>query len=52
MIDMAQVIEDMKPKMKEHPVLKKHLDKMVADGLTEDEALDVMIEVWLTQGRR
>ena len=42
-----KLFEKMKPKMKEHPVLKKHLDRMVKDGFSEDEALDIMINVWL-----
>lgn len=46
-IEKEKLFEQMKPKMKEHPVLKKYLDKMIADGLSEDEALNIMINVWL-----
>ena len=46
-IEKEKLFKEMKPKMKEHPVLKKHLDKMIEDGLSEDEALNIMIDVWL-----
>ena len=46
-IDITPFLEDMKPKIKEHPYLKKVLDQMVADGLSEDEAFDIMFEAWL-----
>ena len=46
-IEKEKLFEQMKPKMKEHPVLKKYLDKMIANGLSEDEALNIMINVWL-----
>ena len=46
-MEKEKLFEEMKPKMKEHPVLKKHLDKMIEDGLSEDEALNIMIDVWL-----
>lgn len=41
-------VEDMKKGIKENPVLKKYLDKGINEyGLTEEEALDAMIEAWL-----
>ena len=46
-MEKEKLFEKMKPKIKEHPVLKKHLDKMIADGLSEHEALNIMIDVWL-----
>ena len=43
-----KIIEDMKTGVKEHPVLKKFLDKGINEyGLSEEEALDIMIYVWL-----
>ena len=46
-MEKEKLFEKMKQKMKEHSVLKKHLDKIIADGLSEDEALNIMIECWL-----
>ena len=46
-MEKENLFEKMKPKIKEHSVLKKHLDKMIADGLSEHEALNIMIDVWL-----
>jgi hypothetical protein len=41
-------VEDMKKGIKENPVLKKYLDKGINEyGLTEEEALDIMIGAWL-----
>ena len=42
---MDNIIKGMKERIPLNPILKKELDKMVADGLSEDEALDVMILV-------
>lgn len=43
---MKQVtIDDMKKSIKENPVAKKYLEKGINEyGLTEEEALDCMIE--------
>ena len=41
-------VEDLKKGIKENPILKKYLDKGINEyGLTEEEALDIMIEAWL-----
>ena len=50
---MKQVtIEDMKKAIKENPITKKYLKKGIEEyGLTEEEALDDMISVWLSQDR-
>ena len=40
------IIEGMKKGIKENPALKKYLDKMVADGIDEDTALNIMILAW------
>ena len=41
-------IEDMKKGIKQNPVLKKYLDKGINEyGFTEEEALNIMMEVWL-----
>lgn len=41
------VIKNMKEKIPNHPVLKKEMEKLMADGLSQDEALNVMIIAWL-----
>lgn len=41
------VIKNMKEKIPNHPVLKKEMEKLMADGLSQDEALNVMINAWL-----
>ena len=46
-IDITPFVPAMKEWMKVHPFLKKYLKDMMDDGLTEDESLDIMIEVWL-----
>ena len=48
-MEKEKLFEKMKPKIKEHPVLKKHLDKMIADGFTEEQAKDIMISAWLSK---
>ena len=47
MIISSSIVEDMKKSINQHPYLRNILEKMVADGLTEDEAVDIMIQVWL-----
>lgn len=49
---MDNIIKGMKEGIPLNPILKKELDKMVADGLSEEEALDVMILAWLNHERR
>ena len=44
---MMAIIKEMKERIPEHPVLKKDLEKLMADGLSKDEALDIMILAWL-----
>ena len=44
---MMAVISEMKKRIPEHPVLKQELDKLMEDGLSEDEALNLMIYAWL-----
>ena len=48
-MEKEKLFEKMKPKIKEHLVLKKHLDKMIADGFTEEQAKDIMISAWLNK---
>ena len=50
MSEKQYIIESMKKGIKENPTLKKYLDKMIADGIDEDTALDIMILAW--QNRR
>ena len=38
----------MKEKIPHHPVLKKEMEKLMADGLNQDEALNIMIGAWLS----
>ena len=46
MNEKQDLIEDMKEGIKENPKLKKYLDRMIADGIDEDNALDIMILAW------
>ena len=42
------LIEDMKKRIKENPITKEYLDKGINEyGLSEEEALDIMIAAWL-----
>lgn len=50
MNEKQDLIEDMKEGIKENPKLKKYLDRMIADDIDEDTALDIMILAW--QNRR
>ncbi len=38
--------EDIKERIKNNPSLKPTLDKMVEDGLSEDDAISVMVDIW------
>lgn len=41
------IIDEMKKRIKEHPVLKQHLEEGIEKyGLTEEEALETMIFAW------
>ena len=46
---MKQVtVDDIKKGIRENPVARKYLEKGIKEyGLTEEEALDCMIEAWL-----
>ena len=50
---MNQVtVDDLKKGIKENPATMKYLEKGINEyGLTEEEALDCMIEAWLSQDR-
>ena len=50
MSEKGCIIESMKKGIKENPTLKKYLDKMIADGIDEDTALNIMLLAW--QNRR
>ena len=43
---MNDLLDSMKKGIKENPTLKKYLDKMIADGIEEDTALNIMILAW------
>lgn len=51
MIEKRCIIEGMKKGIKENPKTKKYLDKMVADGIDEDTALNIMILAWQNHER-
>ena len=38
--------KDIKERIKDNPSLKPTLDKMMEDGLSEDDAISVMVDVW------
>ena len=40
------LIASMKKGIKENPTTKNYLDQMIADGIDEDTALDIMILAW------
>lgn len=46
MTEKQCIIANMKKRIKENPTLKKHLNKMVDDGIDEDTALNIMIIAW------
>ena len=46
MSEKRWIIEGMKKGIKENPTTKKYLDRMIADGIDEDTALDIMILAW------
>ena len=48
-MDHEKIIKEMKNGIKTHPYLKKVLKNIMDDGLTEEDALNVMIQVWLMQ---
>lgn len=41
------IIKEMKKRIPKDPRLKKELDKLIADGFDEDEAVNIMIYSWL-----
>ena len=51
MSEKQWIIESMKKGIKENPTTKKYLDKMIADGIEEDTALNIMIHAWLNHKR-
>ena len=48
-MDHEKIIKEMKKSIKTHPYLKKVLKNIMDDGLTEEDALNVMIQSWLMQ---
>lgn len=42
-----QGIEDLKKRLPNDPRIKPYLDKIVADGFTEEQAKDIMITAWI-----
>lgn len=40
------IIIKMKEMMLDDPVIVKEMEKLIADGLSQDEALDVLIYAW------
>ena len=51
MSEKQDIIESMKKGIKENPITKKYLDKMVSDGIEEDTALNIMILAWQNHKR-
>lgn len=47
MIDNDRIIEDMKERIPEHPVLKHYLEDIMEDGIDKETALDIMITAWI-----
>ena len=44
-----QIIEIMKERLPNDPRTKSYFDKIVADGFTEEQAKDIMINAWLSK---
>lgn len=44
---MIDILEDMKKRIPNHPKLKKTFEDLVNRGMSEEEALDIMITSWL-----
>jgi len=42
-----KIIEDMKERIPTDPRTKPYFDKIVADGFTEEQAVDIMIYAWI-----
>lgn len=47
MIDSKEILIEMKEGILKNPVTKPYIDKMVANGIDKDIALDIMIYAWL-----
>lgn len=46
---MMAIIAEMKKRIPEHPVLKEKMEELMAEGMTQDEALNLMIYAWLEE---
>lgn len=46
-INDKKIINKMKERIPKDPRTKKYFDKLVADGVDEDTAVDIMIYAWL-----
>lgn len=44
---IKEAIEKMRERLPDDPRTKPYFDKIVADGFTEEEAKDIMINAWL-----
>lgn len=44
---IEDMIMEMKEKMSNHPILQKEMEKLMAEGFSQDEALNIMIGAWL-----
>lgn len=45
---MIEIFEEMRKQIPHHPTLKKELKKLMDDGLSKEDALNIMILAWLT----
>lgn len=43
----GDIITEMKEKMSKHQGLQKEMEKLMADGFSQDEALEIMIRAWI-----
>lgn len=46
---MIAVLKEMKKRIPDHPELKKVLEALMNEGMSEEEALNIMIISWLTR---
>ena len=45
---MIAILKEMKKRIPDHPELKKTLEYLMNEGMSEEEALNLMIIAWLS----
>ena len=47
MMDMTNIIAEMKERLPNDPRTKPYFDKIIEDGYTEEQAKEIMITAWI-----